>query len=57
MSEKWPTQEPRNYQRKKMSHFDDLRMTLTVASDVLFFKTTKQRLQCFEENYFEPGIL
>lgn len=42
----------RNYQKKKMSHFDDLRMTLTVASDVLFFKTTKQRLQCFEGELF-----
>ena len=34
-----------------------LEWLLTVASDVLFFKTTKQRLQSFEENYFEPGIL
>ena len=53
MSEKWPTQDPKNYQGEKAGHCN--RMTLTLASDVSFSR--QQRFQCFEENYFESRVL
>ena len=52
MREKWPTPEPRNYQREKMSHFSDLRMTLNSSIRCFIFQDNKTKTSVFWEVFW-----
>ena len=47
MNDKWPTQDPRNYQREKTGHFNDIRMTLNSSIRCFIFQDNETKTSLF----------
>ena len=47
MSDKWPTQDPRNYQREKTGHFNDIRTTLNSSIRCFIFQDNETKTSLF----------